>query len=460
MDKILKDAAKRVKPTEKEQRETGLFLQKIIRAVNSVIRPLDLSLVLAGSFVRDTWLPHRKEFDVFILFPESTSREELEKEGIEAGKGIVNKLGGSHKIAYAEHPYVRARVDGYDIDIVPCFNVQSATKIKSAVDRTPFHNRWLNRNLRPGLTTDVRLMKQFCKAMGLYGSDTKTLGFSGYLCELLVIYYKSFRKLVREASKWEAGDVLINLSKSMPGDSKRFEGQPLVVIDPVDPNRNVAAALSPENFTGFVYACREFVKRPSIRFFFRPARKVNVRVLQGIMKNRRTSLMAVGFKRPDVIDDVLWPQLRRTLRRLKDVLEDAEFQVIGSGVFANKECLMLFELSVWDLPAARKITGPSIFLKKRSKQFINKYKPMGRLWVENSCWVAEIRRRFCLANEKLRDYMRGSCKQLRERGVSSYIAKSSGKGFRILSDKDVLRLARKDRELAEFLDRYFKRRFL
>jgi len=61
-------------------------------------------------------------------------------------------------IAYAEHPYVRAQITHkteskpaekivYDVDIVPCYAVKKATEIKSAVDRTPFHNKWLEKNL-------------------------------------------------------------------------------------------------------------------------------------------------------------------------------------------------------------------------------------------------------------------------------------------------------------------------
>ncbi len=460
MDKILKFVSKKITPTEKEQKDTKHIIQNIIKAANSIIRPLDLSLVLAGSFMRDTWMPHKKEFDIFILFPESTSREGFEKKGLAVGKSIVKNLNGSYKIAYAEHPYVRAKVNGYDVDIVPCYSVKSATKLKSAVDRTPFHNRWLNRNLRPNMTTDVRLLKQFCKGLGLYGSDTKTMGFSGYLCELLIVYCKSFKNLVKEASKWEPGEVFINMSKGIPAERKRFRDQPLIVIDPVDPNRNVAAAFSPENFMHFVYACKQFIKKPSKKFFFSPPKRVNIKSLGSTINKRQTNLLAVNFKRPDIIDDILWPQMRRTAKRLNDILEEYEFEVMGYDVFANKECIILLELTVWSLPAVRKILGPSIFSKKRSQQFIKKYKPLGRLWVENSCWVAEIKRRFSLASEKLRDSLSDSYKQLREKGISSYLAKDISKKFRMLSDKEILRLARKDQEFGEFLGNYFEKRIL
>ena len=86
---------------------------------------------------------------------------------------------------YAEHPYINAYIDGVDVDLVPCYKVDSATTIQSAVDRTPFHTRYITDRIN-GLIDDVLLLKQFTKAGGIYGSDQMTEGFSGYLCELLL----------------------------------------------------------------------------------------------------------------------------------------------------------------------------------------------------------------------------------------------------------------------------------
>ena len=93
---------------------------------------------------------------------------------------------------YAEHPYVNATIEGLDLDLVPCYQVESATMIQSAVDRTPFHNRYISSRI--GLfTDDVLLLKQFVKAGGVYGSDQMTEGFAGYLCEILILQYQAFQ---------------------------------------------------------------------------------------------------------------------------------------------------------------------------------------------------------------------------------------------------------------------------
>jgi tRNA nucleotidyltransferase (CCA-adding enzyme) len=360
---VLGYVLKKVTPSEREHRETDAVLETVKETAGKIIKPMGISLTVAGSYVRETWLPNKREFDLFLLFPEMYSRDDLEKKGLAIGKKIVSKLKGKYTIAYAEHPYVRAVIEGFDVDIVPAFKVASAAKLRSAVDRTPFHNEWLAKNLARSQRGDVRLFKQFCKGQGIYGSDTRTQGFSGYLCELIIIHAGSFEGLLKEASQWKPG-VFIDLQKHHEGDTeapkKRFKGDPLIVIDPVDPNRNVAAALSPKNFTKLAHASGLFLKKPSQSFFFHTPPKFSVKELGDVMKRRETMVLVMNFKRPDIIDDTLWPQLRRFGRRLSDELKDSEFDIMGWDVFSDKkECLMLFELGVWKLPRVRRLRDPT-----------------------------------------------------------------------------------------------------
>ncbi len=110
------------------------------------------------------------------------SREELETEGLALARSIATLFTDRFHEKYAEHPYINATIDDVDVDLVPCYNVDSATRIQSAVDRTPFHTRYITDKIN-GLIDDVLLLKQFTKAGGIYGSDQMTEGFSGYLCE-------------------------------------------------------------------------------------------------------------------------------------------------------------------------------------------------------------------------------------------------------------------------------------
>ncbi len=469
MEKVLNSVLRKVTPSGKEHEKADAMVQKVRAATDEVIKPHKMSHILAGSYTRGTYMPDKKEFDVFIMFPEDTPRQKLEKLGIEFGKKITRKLKGRHQIAYAEHPYVRSRVGQYAIDFVPCYKLKSADKIKSAVDRTPFHNRWLQSVFRPDLVPEVRLLKRFAKGIGVYGSDTRVLGLSGYLCELLIVHYGSFRAFLRECSKWEAGQVFIDPERHHHAPEEilpRFKGQPLVVIDPVDPKRNVAAAVSPANFAKLVDSCRRFMKKPSSRFFFPPARKITLGRIEKEVKKRKTLMLGITFRQPQVIQDVLWPQLRRAAKRLRDIMEEYEFHVVGYDVwsdpeFTKGECLILLEMEVWDLPNVRRIVGPRTHVKRHSESFLKKYRPLGRILVDDEGrWVAEVPRKWKQAEAKMRDSLSDSLKVLREKGIPSYVAKSVSKDFRLLKLDGILKLVKRKKETGGFIMEYFEKEVL
>lgn len=454
-DLILQNTLKKITPSEQEKITVHEVIEDVLAETERIIKPQGLSVVLAGSFTRNTWLSHKKEFDIFIQFPVGTSRDGLEKLGLQLGKKIVKSFKGTHQIAYAEHPYVKSKIKGYDVDIVPCYKVESAEKIISAVDRTPFHNQYLSANLHAHQSADVRLLKTFCKVNGLYGSDLKTQGFSGYLCELLIIKYDSFKNLIAQTPNWLPGQVFIDLEGKYPGNKKEFWNQPLIVIDPVDPKRNVAAALSSAVFVKFVKLCKQFLEKPSENFFFGKEEKINKPNLIKKIRSRGTLFLGIKFKKPDVVDDIVYPQLRKTAKRLSDILKEYEFACIGNTVFANnKTCIIILELEVWNLPNIRRISGPPVFAIKNAQEFVNKYSKLGRVWVEDDKWVAETKRPFKEAEKKLADSLLKSAKILKAKGIASYMADSISKGFKVLKDKDLLKSA--NEELLKTIKNYLE----
>ena len=159
-------------------------------------------------------------------------------------------------------PMFMPSIDGFDVDLVPCYLIENAACIKSAVDRTPFHTQYLSARIA-GLEDEVLLLKQFMKGIGVYGSELKVGGFSGYLAELLILRYGSFTDTLKAASSWRPGEI-IDLERH----STVRHDEPLIVIDPVDPARNVAAALTLDKMLQFAAASRCFLKNPDICFFF------------------------------------------------------------------------------------------------------------------------------------------------------------------------------------------------
>ena len=464
-ESVFRKVLERITPTEKDRQETDSALSMIMKATDAVIGPLKLKKTLAGSYLRDTWLSDKKEFDIFIMFQPSVPREELERTGLDVGKKIVKALEGSYEIAYAEHPYVRAKVGKFAVDFVPCYDVDDPNKIQSAVDRTPYHNKYILKNLKPGMSQEVRLLKQFCKGIGVYGSDLRVEGFSGYLAELLTIRYGTMKNLVMDARGWEAGKAVIDLEghhREKRTDMKsKFPGQALVVIDPVDRDRNVAAALSAANFELFRHSCTAFLKSPDESYFRAWSNVESKAQLLSTMKKRGTKIIAISLPKPKIVDDIIFPQLRKSVKRITGMLQEDDFRVMGSEAWSDdKRCVMLFELEVWELPAVRRITGPPVFAAMHADQFIKKYAGRCRLWVEGSTWLAEDSRASRTADECLAKGLKGDSRRLVNAGIASYIAEGISGGFEMMSGREAAALAGKDEGFALFLTKYFKKKIV
>ena len=462
-DRILQDILDNITPTPQEQKKTSELVGRVVDATKSAISGNGLDHVIAGSYTRDTWMKDKREFDIFIRFPISTSRAKLEERGLEFGKQIAKSLRGRRTVAYAEHPYTRVKVKDYDVDIVPCYKVASAMKIKSAVDRTPFHNDWLARHFLKELAPEVRLLKQFCKGQGVYGSDTRTQGFSGYLCELLLIQYRTFKNLAMQAPSWKPGKDVINLEGIYPirdvrNVHKKFLKQPLIVIDPVDPGRNVAAALSPENYMKFIMACSQFNNKPNTEYFYPKPPKPNFTQIDKDLSNRKTTFIGFTCPAPKVIDDVLWPQLRKTSRRLRDELHDQDFRVHSADVWTdNKTCIFFYEMEVSDLPAIRKLRGPTIFAETNSQNFLKKYKTLGRVWVEDEFWMVELKRKYRDALSLIKASLSGSETELKSSGIASYLAKEIARSHRTLKRRELMALARRNKSFGQFIQDFLEK---
>ncbi len=446
MNKIRLSVLRKIKPSKEEEQKTEEFVKRLVEKTRAVS---GFECVVCGSIGKHTWLKGDHDIDLFVLFPH-VSRDELEKKGLELGKKIATEMKGKFIIKYAEHPYVRATINGFAADIVPCYRISKGEAIKSAVDRSPLHLEYVLNNLNPGLRDDVRLLKQFCKGISVYGSDAMHLGFSGYICELLVINYGRFEDVLKAAAEWHAPEIL----PSGKG-AKKFTDQPLVIIDPVDENRNAAANINAENFVRFSVNAKKYLQSPDEEFFFPKKAKALAANEVVLLKKRETKFVAILFKKPDVIDDVLYPQLRRAVNRMEGLLRHSEFFPVRSYEYVSgSEAMLVYELEVWTMPRIKKMTGPPLFSKKHSDEFLSKYKN-GIIYIEGINWVAEKEREFKTALHLLRDFMKKSKGELEKQGIPNNIAEQMGKA-RVLEHDEFWNYVKGNSEFSAFLrKKYF-----
>ncbi|MGB3907478.1 MAG: CCA tRNA nucleotidyltransferase [Methanomethylovorans sp.] len=420
----------RISPKSEEREYLKGIAELLVKKVELIAHSMGLNDVYAnivGSAARNTWISGTHDLDIFIMFPENTCREELEKNGLAIARKIAEDSEFFEE-RYAEHPYINMRYKGFDVDLVPCFRVQSAACIRSAVDRTPFHSEFVKRNIQ-GLEPDVLLLKQFMKGVGVYGSELRTQGFSGYLTELLVIRYGCFENVIISACDWQPGTYI-----DLNSHGKAQHAEPLVVVDPTDPKRNVAAALSLDRFCMFIDACREFMLFPRLDFFFPESDTVVVdSELFQKLGSRGTTFIAITFKTPDIVEDVLYPQLYKMELAVVALLEGYEFRVINKGSWSGQKTILLLELMSATLPALRKHRGPPVWIRQHAESFKAKYtneENVFAFYIENGTYVAEIPRKYSDACSLLKEKL-SSC------SMGKQISSSVKNGFELLRTSEI-----------------------
>src|SRR5438445_4497128 len=356
----------RIRPTPDEEARIEKVVREILDRLRSTVRSkgCDAKPFLAGSVAKGTHLTGT-EIDVFVAFPPDLPRADLEERGLALGT-LLDK--GAH--LYAEHPYTRGWYGGFEVEIVPCYRITDATQRMSAVDRTALHVDYVLGRVKEGQTDEIRLLKAWAEGIGVYGAEAKILGFSGYLCELLVLKNGTFRGVLEASLSWRPG-IVLELDRA----PARTFPEPLTAADPVDPSRNVATAVSVEQLATFVHAPREYLQSPSERRFFpRPLKPPPIAKLRAAVKRRGGGLLAISIPAPAITDDVLYPQLRKAHRAFLDLFHRYEFHVYDSRFeLAGKAAIFLFEFAVDSLPRVSRHVGPPVWVKN-AKEFLDKWR--------------------------------------------------------------------------------------
>ena len=378
----------RIRPSATAEAALEAMVRDLLAEVQKVLasRGWDAKPFISGSVAKGTHLTGA-DVDLFVAFPPDLPREDLEKRGLALGELLER---GVHM--YAEHPYTRGFYRGIQVEIVPCYRITDASQRMSAVDRTPLHVDYVLGRLNGGQGDQIRLLKAWSEGVGLYGAEAKIRGFSGYLCELLVLKYGSFRGVLEASQAWRRGAVL-----ELDRKAARAFDEPLVLIDPVDPNRNVASAVSLEQMATFVHAAHEYLREPRESFFFpRPLKPLSLPRLRALARKRGGVLLAVSIRTPAITDDVLWPQLRKAHRAFLDLFAREGFRVHDSRFdVAGKEAVFLFEFATASLPRVLRHEGPPVWVKN-AKDFQERWRDDPRRlsgpFIVGDRWVADVAR--------------------------------------------------------------------
>ena len=328
----------------------------------------------------------------------------------------------------------------FEVEFIPCFIAEAGKRFTSSTDRTPLHTGFLLPRFTDAMRDDIRLLKAFMMGIGVYGAEIRVGGFSGYLCELLVLVFGFFEGVLQEAASWGEPGVIRFEGDSVKVMNKKFD-EPLVVVDPVDENRNVASAVSETALWMFVAAARAFSVKPDRKFFVPMTRTISKEELLSGLKSRGSDVLFVVVPDGDPpVPDTLWGQLHRAEKALGRTLSEKGFKVLRSATWSDeaKRHIFVYELeSIVLSPVIRKV-GPPVRLVRDSENFIETYRrSMDRVsgpGIEGGKWWVEVRRRNTFSRSYLREILGADCE---ESGVPNRLADLLRVGGLVLVNEEI-----------------------
>jgi len=317
---MLNEVLLEICPTEVEQKDTLSKVKNFLAKINKQLKLNSISAkaVLGGSYAKGTWLTGDYDVDIFVKFAKKHAEEDLSNLLNKALKLFKpTRIHGSRDYFWVQ--------DSVKYEIVPVLDIKKDSDARNVTDFSSLHVNWVNINGEK-FKDDIRLMKRFCKAAKCYGAESYIRGFSGHVVDILTIHYKGFLKTLKAATSWKP-KVIIDHNKVFKGkalfmlNKSKTEG-PLVVVDPVQDQRNAAAALTEENLNAFKKAAKAFLKSPSKKYF-------QDSVVDFKKLAKKGHLIKVEVKTLNAKEDVAGAKFVRAFEHARSALKD--FEVKDSG---------------------------------------------------------------------------------------------------------------------------------
>ena len=408
--KIFAKVFEEITPSPKERKiilkEVNTFLSKLNSALKRLRIPA--KAVLGGSYAKDTWLSGDHDVDVFVCFDLKYRDENL--------SDMLQRALKSFKFqrVHGSRDYFWVFQKGIKYEIVPVLAIKKAQDAQNITDFSPRHVNWVNKNGK-NLKADIRLVKKFCKAANCYGAESYIRGFSGHVVDILTIHYRGFLPLLKAARNWKPKTVLdcYNVYKSkalLILNKSKIEG-PLVLIDPVQPGRNAAAALTLENYQKFVSAAKAFLRQPSNSFFVE--KKVDFEKLK--KKGVLTVVKVISLKG---VEDVAGTKLLKAFEFVRDVLSDFGIKQAGWSWDKKKTGFFWFVLKTPRLQKTFVWEGPPLVIKQHVEKFKKKHK---RTFVRKKKIYAYVKRKYLTPEDAVRYAL--AKRYVRERIKSARVVK-------------------------------------
>ncbi len=429
IDDVLDQAKALVVPDAKARKATRRVEEKVFSRVEGAAKVHEevVGVFLGGSYAKETWLPGDVDIDVFVKISAGVDEKRFEEIGLSVGRDALRGYRPGKK--YAQHPYTEAVVDGFKVNVVPCYDVKPG-EWRSAADRSLHHVVFVREKFDDDARSQVRLLKRFMKGVGVYGAEIEKEGFSGYAAEVLIHKHKSFEAALR----FFAGFV------------PKSQDEYFTLFDPIDDSRDLGKAMSRETVAKMVLASRAFLEKPSIEFFRKVSGKARPRLQEWVY--------VIAFEHEELSEDTLWGELKRSARQIAKHLREEGFALTRVGAASdNLRSSAIILLPVVDtLPKLEERVGPGVELLQAAKSFAAKNRQAAEL-----VWVGEDGRLRLLAERRFTSLPKFLQELLGPRldkvGVSKEVGRALKRSGRILRGERLRKEATRKAWLREGLAR-------
>ena len=420
MTQVLDQARKITIPTKQEEEKMKTLSDFLLKLVKDEVTKHSevVSVELGGSYAKGTWLRGQMDLDIFVKMKKETDEKTFEEIGKKIGFSSMKKF--KPYVRYSEHPYVEAEVKGVRVNVVPSYDVEHGNW-KSAADRSSFHTRFILETFDQTKKNEVRLLKKFLKGMDIYGAEIAKEGFGGYVAEVLVHHYGSFANVLEAAANFTSGQIIGN-------PTKKFETD-LILIDPIDSNRNLGTAISTQNIGRFMLSARAFLKKPSLVFF------TGTKLIPNAKNLKNTIIVKFNYKWRS--PDIIWGQAKRGATALSGQLELAGFQVLRKSAITDEksEAAMLFLLRSPVIEKFMVKNGPQIYRRSDSDNFIAKNSKNMLTWIDDDGKILSMKEREFYDAKKFLQFLLK--KNLSKSGIPSGISLDIKRGFKVIDGSQV-----------------------
>ncbi|MEM4511347.1 MAG: CCA tRNA nucleotidyltransferase [Nanopusillaceae archaeon] len=402
---MFEDILDRIKP-KKDERE------RIYGIINEFIELLEaegLEIFLGGSFAKDTWLSGDYDVDLFILFEKEDQKM----------SNIIEEILMKRKVDYqrirGSRDYFRVVYKKINFELVPILKIKNIGEAKNITDLSPFHVDYILKKIKnTNLNDEIRLLKAFMKAKNLYGAESYICGFSGYVCELLIIYYKSFYNLIKNAVSWKP-KVFIDLENYYSGLEEAIEilgkdktKSPLILIDPTNKYRNAASALSMKKFAEFIYYSKlllnDLKENREINKHFLKETDINLNEYINRAKEYNTNLLYLEIWGKGNSEDIRNSKALKALKKIIKKLKEHDFFILSKKIFFQGEKIVaILYVFPKELPKYEIKKGPYVWSDKSFDNFFEKHKNEEILIEEDGRISAITKRKYSSIDSLLKD---------------------------------------------------------